>query len=111
MYAAAAATVLVLAWIIARALSSNVSELRHLKDLEAHISHLIRYRRREDQLYVSPNGDTFMRLQAEIECAIDGYAPWLTLPIYTGVDLNTPEWESVTVRLVSVDGTNSSQQS
>ena len=45
MYVAAAATALVLAWIVASTLRGSVSELRHLKDLEAHVSHLIRYRR------------------------------------------------------------------
>lgn len=104
MYAAAGATALVLAWIVAGTLRDSVRELRHLKELEAHVSHLIRYRRRDEQWRISPNGDTTLRFEGEVECAVDSYAPWLTLPIYTGAELTAPEWSSAIVRLVSVDG-------
>lgn len=106
MYAAAAATALILAWIVVGALRDSVHELRHLKELDAHVSNFIRYRRRDDQMRVSPNGDVIMRFQGEIECAVDGYAPWLTLPIFTDAELTAPEWKSAIVRLVSVDGVN-----
>jgi hypothetical protein len=107
MYAAAATTALVLAWIVVGTLRDSVHELRHLKELEVHVSRFIRYRRRDEEFRISPNGDVVMRLQGEVECAIDSYAPWLTLPIFTGTAVTAPEWKSAIVRLVSVDGVNS----
>lgn len=104
MYIAAACAVLVFAWILLDAIRNNVQQLRHLSELEAHVPRLIRFRRRFDKIQVSERGDFLARYECEVESAVGSSVPWLTVPVAASALPDDPEWQSVTVRHISVDG-------
>lgn len=104
MYVSAACTAAVFGWILLDMIRRSLGELRHLSELEAHVPRLIRFRRRSDRVQISLDGDALVRYEAEIESAPGASAPWLTIPILCGADPDGPEWQSFSIRKVSVDG-------
>jgi len=104
MYASAACTAIVFGWILLDSIRHSLRELSHLSELEAHVPRLIRFRRRLEQVQISIDGDALIRYECEVESAPGASAPWLTFPILCGADPDGPEWQSFSIKEVSVDG-------
>lgn len=104
LYASAACAAVVVGWILLDAIRRNLGELRHLSELEAHVPRLIRFRRRSDRVQILIDGDALVQQEFEIESAPGAAVPWVTFPILWGADPDGPEWQSFSIRKVSVDG-------
>jgi hypothetical protein len=104
MYAAAAATFVVISWILLDTIRRSLRQLRHLSDLEAHVPRLIRFRRRHEHISLSTDGSAFVRIECEIESAAGVSVPWFTLPFFGAADPSGPEWQSFSIVRISVDG-------
>jgi hypothetical protein len=104
MYVAAASTFVVVAWILLDATRRSLRELHHLSELEAHVPRLLRFRRRFERVQISIDGTALVHLECEVESARGAFVPWLTVPFFGGADPDGAEWQSFSIRRVSVDG-------
>lgn len=106
MYVAAGCTFVIVGWILLNTIKVSVRELHHLTELEAHVPRLIRFRRRSERVHISTAGDALVHIECEVEATSGASAPWLTFPFCAAVDPDGPEWQSFSIRRVSVDGVN-----
>jgi hypothetical protein len=104
MYVSAACAAVVFGWILLDAIRSSLGELRHLSEIEAHVPRLIRFRRRSDRVHISIDGDVSVRYECEVESAVGASVAWLAFHVGWGADPDGPEWQSFSIRKVSVDG-------
>ncbi|MFS8102363.1 hypothetical protein LFM09_35080 [Lentzea alba] len=104
MYAAGAATFLVLLWIISTTLQQRIALLRSLRDLEAHVSRHVRMRKRTDRLVVSPGGSGTYTVDLEVEAERDVAVHWIAFPVFSSAKSGAPAWQSASLRRMVVDG-------
>ncbi|MFH8452603.1 hypothetical protein ACH4CD_25590 [Streptomyces fungicidicus] len=91
-------------WILADSIRKNVRELAHLRSLEDYMPQLVRFRRRHDTFVIRSDGDAFLSITCDVESPTAAFVPWISLATTAEVARGGPEWESVHVRRVCVDG-------
>lgn len=104
MYALAACVIFVFGWILLDSIRRSLRKLHYFAEVEPHLPRLIRVRRRSDQVQIAVDGNALMQYEAEIESAPGVFAPWLTIPFFASVDPGAPEWQSLSLQKVLVDG-------
>ncbi|MFD8721855.1 hypothetical protein ACFV2H_28655 [Streptomyces sp. NPDC059629] len=107
LIAASIATGLVGGWLLADSIRKNVRELAHLRDLEAYVPRLIRFRRRQDTFVISGDGNATLRISCDVESPDAAVVPWISFPMIAEVPQDHPPWTSIVVRRVSVNGVES----
>ncbi|WP_225098807.1 hypothetical protein [Streptomyces sp. CoH27] len=91
-------------WILADSIRKNVRELAHLRNLEDYMPQLVRFRRRHDTFVVRPDGDALLSITCDVESPTSAFVPWISFAMTAEVVPGAPEWESIQVRRVCVDG-------
>ncbi|MGC0376596.1 hypothetical protein [Streptomyces sp. SAI-229] len=91
-------------WVLADSIRKNVRELSHLRSLEDYMPQLVRFRRRHDTFVIRSGGDAFLSITCDVESPTEAFVPWISLATTAEVDRGGPEWESILVRRVCVDG-------
>jgi hypothetical protein len=104
---ASIATGLVAVWLLADRIRKGVRDLAHLRDLEAYVPQLIRFRHRHDTFVISGDGNATLRISCDVESPNAAVVPWISFPMIAEVPPENPAWTSVSVLRVSVDGVES----
>ncbi|MEU0199389.1 MULTISPECIES: hypothetical protein [unclassified Streptomyces] len=104
---ASIATGLVGVWLLADRIRKGVRDLAHLRDLEAYVPQLIRFRQRHDTFVISRDGNATLRISCDVESPNAAVVPWISFPMIAEVPPENPPWTSVSVLRVSVDGVES----
>ncbi|MEU7382209.1 MULTISPECIES: hypothetical protein [unclassified Streptomyces] len=107
LIAASIASGLVALWLVADSIRKDVRKLAHLRDLEAYVPRLIRFRRRHDTFVIAGDGTATLRISCDVESPDAAVVPWISFPMIAEVAQDHPPWTSITVRRVSVDGVDS----
>ncbi|MFG3291299.1 hypothetical protein ACGF3G_21125 [Streptomyces sp. NPDC048179] len=107
LIAASVATGLVGVWLLADGIRKNVRELAHLRDLEAYVPRLIRFRRRYDTFAIASDGSATLRISCDVESPDAAVVPWISFPMLAEVSPDRAPWSSIVVHRVSVDGVES----
>ncbi|CAM5240921.1 hypothetical protein SALBM311S_05987 [Streptomyces alboniger] len=107
LIAASIATGLVAVWLLADSIRENVRDLAHLRDLEAYVPRLIRFRQRHDTFVIASDGNATLRISCDVESPDAAVVPWISFPMVAEIPQDHPPWTSISVRRVSVDGVES----
>ncbi|KOU59134.1 hypothetical protein ADK57_34545 [Streptomyces sp. MMG1533] len=91
-------------WILADSIRKNVRELEHLRNLEDYMPQLVRFRRRHDTFVIRSDGDALLSITCDVESPTAAFVPWISFATTAEVARGGPEWESIQVRRVCVDG-------
>lgn len=110
MYVMAAATFLVLLWIVSESIGAKVRELQRLADLDAHLPRMVRIVRRTDTHDVDMEGDVVSRFECEVESGPGVAIQWLTFPVFTGAKSDETAWGKSKVTQVLVNGSPPASQ-
>ncbi|MEU7061253.1 hypothetical protein [Streptomyces sp. NPDC046197] len=104
---ASIATALVAVWLLADSIRKNVRALAHLRDLEAYVPRLIRFRRRHDTFVIASDGNATLRISCDVESPDADVVPWISFPMIAEVPPDHAPWSSISVRRVTVNGVES----
>ncbi|MEB3958823.1 hypothetical protein OKJ48_00905 [Streptomyces kunmingensis] len=104
LIAASLATALVAGWLVADSIRKSTHELAHLRDLEAYVPRLIRFRRRHDSFVIAGDGNATLKISCDVEAPDADVVPWISFPMIAEVPQDQPSWTSISVRRVCVDG-------
>lgn len=94
-------------WLLADSVRKQVRALAHLRELDAYVPQLIRFRRRHDTFVIDSGGDASVQMACEVESPEAAVVPWLLFTMIAEVPEDRPEWSSIVVRRVCVDGVES----
>ncbi|MBQ1088354.1 hypothetical protein [Streptomyces sp. B93] len=107
LIAASIATGVVAVWLLADSIRKDVRDLAHLRDLEAYVPRLIRFRQRRDTFVIGGDGNATLHISCQVESAESAVVPWISFPMIAEVSPDHTPWTSIVVRRVSVDGVDS----
>ncbi len=90
-------------WIQYSEVKAERLRLDGLRELEAYIPRLIRFRRRKDEFQIASNGEGTLRIECEVETPLGFSVPHVSLPVMSAVAGSDPPWTGVIPVRVAVD--------
>jgi hypothetical protein len=111
VYVLAGVLLVVLFWSIGLGIRTRLRERENTYDLRDHLAKGLVIKSQTSRVEVDLDGSCEVEWLIEVETSGESTAPWLTIPVGSGVTEKIDRWKSVEIRSVQVDGTRYSPAS